>query len=302
MTSVTDVLSAQTRHLMRELARGIELAPLRAAWQAGHFTPVPDPTSQASGQRQYLFDSYAEGIDWTNDEQVTQACVVFEAMLRHCRPAEPDEYWDKRLAGIADEFRRDGFEITPALEIRRKGEHRPQDAKEEEDAYREALRILRGARNAMSRLHRLTAGMGEDRLRDVLLVALNGYFEGRATAESLNGDGKNDILLRIGDRNALIVECKIWDGPAVIAKALDQLFRYVDNGTTRTALIVFLRTNDPGSSIAKAVTEIEAHPNHESTDLRLAETERQWSFIVRGNGNPGTALQAQVAFLPIVVA
>ncbi|NED08343.1 hypothetical protein G3I55_42730, partial [Streptomyces sp. SID6648] len=93
--------------------------------------------------------------------------------------------------------------------------------------------------------------MIEDRLRDVLLVALNGYFEGRATAESINGDGKNDILLRIGDRNVLIVECKIWDGPAAIAPALDQLLRYVDNGTTRTVLISFLRTNNPEPLITK---------------------------------------------------
>ncbi|PGH46902.1 hypothetical protein CRI70_31370, partial [Streptomyces sp. Ru87] len=101
--------------------------------------PPPNPTSQASGQRQYLFDSYAEGIDWSNDEQVQRACVVFEVMLHHCR-AQPDEYRDKRLTDIADEFRRDGFEITPALDIRRQGKHRPEDAKEEERAYREALR------------------------------------------------------------------------------------------------------------------------------------------------------------------
>ncbi|NED06874.1 hypothetical protein G3I55_35100, partial [Streptomyces sp. SID6648] len=88
-------------------------------------------------------------------------------MLRECRPSEPDEWWDKTLVELADELRRDGFEITPDLGIRRLGEHRPQDAREADDAYREALRILRGALKAMSRLHRLTKGMIEDRLRDV---------------------------------------------------------------------------------------------------------------------------------------
>ncbi|MFF8513579.1 hypothetical protein ACF064_36645 [Streptomyces sp. NPDC015492] len=297
MTGAPDIIGPMARNLMRDLASGwIPKQPLQSAWQAGRFAPVPNPTSTATTVRKALFDSYAEGVDWTSEEQVQRVCTVFGALLREGRPD------DQLLAKIAAEFRRDGFEITPALDIRRQGDYRPEDAKEDEAAYREALRILRGARSAMTRSHRLTTGMGEDRLRDVLLVALNGYFEGRATAESQNGDGKTDILLRIADRNALIVECKKWDGPAKVAEALDQLLRYVDNGTTRTALVFFLPTHNPEPLVAKAVAAIEAHPSHEATDRSLAGTEKQWSFTVRGNGNPGTAPRAEVAFLPIVVA
>ncbi|AQT70366.1 hypothetical protein [Streptomyces sp. fd1-xmd] len=303
MTAASDILGPIVRNRMRTLTSTyLTLELIKAAWQAGRFASVPNPTSQASGLRKQLFDSYAEGVDWASDEQVQRACTAFGAMLRYCRPTEPDEGWDRRLAEIAADFRRDGFEITPGLDIRRQGEYRPEDAKAAEDAYREALRILRGARNAMTHAHRLTEGMGEDRLRDVLLVALNGYFEGRATAESLNGDGKTDILLRIADRNALIVECKMWRGSAMVEGALDQLLRYIDNITTRTALIYFMRTDNPGPLIEKAVTAIEAHPHHETTDRSEADTERQWSFTIRGNGSPGTATRAEVTFLPIVVA
>ncbi|SHL82864.1 hypothetical protein [Streptomyces yunnanensis] len=154
----------------------------------------------------------------------------------------------------------------------------------------------------MERLHHLTARMPEERLRDVLLVALNAYFEDRGTGETYNGDGKNDILVRVADRNVLIAECKIWDGAKSISLALDQLLRYVDHGATRTALIVFFRTDDPETLTARAVDAIDAHPNHESTDQSLVEGDRQWSFSIRRNGNPGTATRATVAFLPFVIA
>ncbi|MFJ3877177.1 transposase [Streptomyces sp. NPDC090077] len=215
-------------------------------------------------------------------------------------PTNRTPYWHKKLAGIADAFARDGFTITPKLDIRRQGEHRPEDAREGDAAHREALRILRGARNAMTRQHRLTRGMDEYRLRDVLLVALNGYFEGKATSETLNGDGKNDILLRIGDRNVLIVECNLWRGSAAMEPAMDQLLRYIDNGTRRAALVVFFRSNNTAPLIAGAVTAIKAHPNHDATDL--TDSDGQWSFTIRGNGTPGPAPRAEVTFLPIVVA
>ena len=60
--------------------------------------------------------------------------------------------------------------------------------------------------------------MPEERLRDILLVSLNAFFEGESTGETLNGKGKTDILMRIGDRNVMVGECKIWGGSAVFGK------------------------------------------------------------------------------------
>jgi hypothetical protein len=104
--------------------------------------------------------------------------------------------------------------------------------------------------------------------------------------------------LRVGDRDVLIAECKIWDEAKSISDALGQLFRYMDNSAARTVLITFFRTNDPEPRIARAVDAIKNHPNHESTDRTRAEEHRQWSFRTRGNRNPGTATRATVAFIP----
>ncbi|KUN02057.1 hypothetical protein AQI95_28665 [Streptomyces yokosukanensis] len=302
MDAAGDKVSARTRNRMRELSSAIKLADLDACWAAGGFTRVPVPEGRSGGARKALFDSYADGVSWGDEEEVQRALGVFEAMLRRHRPDEPSPYWEKTLAEIAEEFAHDGYEISPSLKILGIGDWRPEHAREDDLAYKEALRLLRGARNQMERLHRLTKGMVEERLRDILLVALNAYFEGRGTGETYNGDGKNDILVRVGERNILIAECKIWDGAKSISDALDQLFRYVDNGATRTALIVFFRTNDPGPLIARAVDAIENHPNHESTDRTLVEHHQQWSFKNHGNGNPGTATRATVAFIPFVIA
>lgn len=39
--------------------------------------------------------------------------------------------------------------------------------------------------------------MGEEALRDVLLVSLNSIFEGKATGETFSKRGKTDIYLNI---------------------------------------------------------------------------------------------------------
>lgn len=55
--------------------------------------------------------------------------------------------------------------------------------------------------------------MNKEALRQHFLVQLNGQFEGKATGETFNIFGKTDILLREGDRNVLITECKCWKDP-----------------------------------------------------------------------------------------
>lgn len=71
--------------------------------------------------------------------------------------------------------------------------------------------------------------MNEEALRQHFLVQLNAQFEGKATGQTFNMAGKTDILLREGERNVFIAECKFWKGP----KALS-------NGRTRAASAMFL--------------------------------------------------------------
>ena len=54
--------------------------------------------------------------------------------------------------------------------------------------------------------------MGEEDLRTHFLVQLNGQYEGRATEETFNFQGKIDIVIRDEGRNVFIAECKFWGG------------------------------------------------------------------------------------------
>ena len=65
------------------------------------------------------------------------------------------------------------------------------------------------------------------------LVQLNGQYEGQATGETFNFDGKTDILIRVEGKNIFIAECKFWNGPESFNKALDQLLNYASWGGIR---------------------------------------------------------------------
>ncbi|MBC7894618.1 MAG: hypothetical protein H7066_04345, partial [Cytophagaceae bacterium] len=64
-------------------------------------------------------------------------------------------------------------------------------------------------------------------IRDHFLVQLNGQYQGGATGETFNYEGKTDILIRDGDRNVFIAECKIWKGETELLKAVDQILAYL---------------------------------------------------------------------------
>ncbi|WP_434795675.1 hypothetical protein WN979_31010 (plasmid) [Streptomyces albidoflavus] len=299
MDTAVEKVSARTRQLFWELSSDIYKNPLQACWEGEGFSPVEVSHPRSGGDRKQIFSSFVEGVDWTDEGQVQRALRAFEGMLEECTGLHD---WDESLAKITAALARDGYQVSPTLQILPVGEWRPEVARHDAKAYAESLRLLRGARNTMERLSLLTRGMPEERLRDVLLVALNAYFEGQSTGETLNGKGKLDILIRIGDRNVSLSECKFYDGPKSVTDALDQLLGYTDNGGRRTSLLIFYREKDPDARIADTIAAIQAHPQCESFDSSRADEERQWGFVVRGSGDPGRAPRAEVAFIPFVIA
>jgi hypothetical protein len=110
----------------------------------------------------------------------------------------------------------------------------------EMDDYEEILRVISSMVHVMERSPSAFIGMDEESLRTQLLVQLNGQWEGQATGETFNASGKTDILIRAGDRNVFIGECKIWKGPKELLKAIDQLLSYLTWRDTKAALIAEL--------------------------------------------------------------
>jgi hypothetical protein len=125
--------------------------------------------------------------------------------------------------------------------------------------YDYILHIIENITIAIERSPSAFRNMFEEHLRDHILIQLNGHYEGSATGETFNSEGKTDILVRVKNKNIFIGECKFWSGAKVYLKALDQLFGYTCWSDTKAAIIMFNRKGDHTKVIEtlRSVT-----PNH----------------------------------------
>jgi hypothetical protein len=121
--------------------------------------------------------------------------------------------------------------------------------------YEEILSIIENMVAVIERSPHAFASMSEEDLRQHFLVQLNGQYEGQATGETFNYEGKTYILIRHEGRNLFIAECKFWKGPASLTKAIDQLLGYLSWRDTKTAIILFNQTKN-FSSVLKQVPDI----------------------------------------------
>ena len=92
--------------------------------------------------------------------------------------------------------------------------------------YEHILSVISNMVHVMETSPQAFKGMGEEDLRQHFLVQLNGQYEGQATGETFNFEGKTDILIRSEEKNIFIAECKFWKGPESVTRAIDQLLGY----------------------------------------------------------------------------
>lgn len=128
-----------------------------------------------------------------------------------------------------------------------------------ESQYEETVKLIVGFGRQLERSPRTSMRWSEEELRDQYLQQLNGYWEGEAGGEVFNGAGKTDILLRSGDRNVFIAECKFWSGAKEFSEAIDQLLGYLVWRDTKAALVLFIRRRNPTDAIDRADETIRGH-------------------------------------------
>jgi hypothetical protein len=133
--------------------------------------------------------------------------------------------------------------IRPAPSPKGTPPFKPEPALAQEE-YEYILGVLANMAAVMERSPKAFVNMEEEHLRDHFLAQLNGHYEGHATAETFNGEGKTDILIRVDGKNIFIAECKFWGGPVKLTEAMDQLLGYASWRDTKTAIIVFNRNKN----------------------------------------------------------
>jgi hypothetical protein len=131
----------------------------------------------------------------------------------------------------------------------------------EMQAYEDVLAVCAHMAKVMERSPTSFAKLNEEDIRWVLLVALNGVYEGKATGETFNFHGKTDILIREADRNLFIAECKLWTGPKHFKSAIDQLLGYTCWRDTKAAILVFNRRRNLTAVLDAIRDSLRNHPN-----------------------------------------
>ncbi len=114
--------------------------------------------------------------------------------------------------------------------------------------------------------------MDEESLRTHFLVQLNGHYEGQATGETFNYEGKTDILVRVTGKNIFIGECKFWDGPGSLTGAIDQLLGYSSWRDTKVAILLFSRRKSFSDVLAAIPGTVQEHPSVKKDLGALSET------------------------------
>ncbi len=217
--------------------------------------------------------SLAEMARHHNERMRTLAKELIEA--RRARFAAQDSFLEK-LSALVPIKRRDDEVKQVMLPVERK--QMPVIAQKTAgtistepaitfEAYEDILVVITAMVRVFERSPATFKLMDEEDLRTILLVALNGIYQGRATGETFNGGGKNDILIREGDKNVFIAECLIWEGPRYLQEKIDEqlLKLYATWRDSKLAVLIFNRNKNFSSVIAKMKEVCEAHPQRVRT-------------------------------------
>jgi hypothetical protein len=144
--------------------------------------------------------------------------------------------------------------------------------------YDEILGIIRNMVRVMEQSPKAFERMGEEDLRTHFLVQLNGQYEGRATGETFNYQGKTDILIREEGKNIFIAECKFWGGEKQFHETIDQLLSYLSWRDTKTAVLIFNRNQNFGEVLRKLEESAQQHPNFKRFVGKLDESSFRYVF------------------------
>ena len=150
--------------------------------------------------------------------------------------------------------------IAPARPPSIEAPFKPEPALDQAE-YQHILSVMDNMTKVMERSPHTFAKMEEEDIRQHFLVQLNGQYEGQATGETFNAEGKTDILIRSDGRNIFIAECKIWRGEQSFVDAIDQLLGYLTWRDTKTALVIFNKNKNLTGVIAKIREVMDGHAN-----------------------------------------
>lgn len=181
----------------------------------------------------------------------------------------------------APEVRR---KIYPSLPPASTMPYKPEPILENSD-YDHILNILQNMVHVMERSPSAFISMDEESIRSHFLVQLNGHYEGKATGETFNCQGKTDILIRSDGKNIFIGECKFWSGAKKLTETIDQLLGYSSWRDTKVAVMIFNRNKDFSKVLESIQETSKQHSNFKRQIPCQSETMFRYVFAHKDDRN-----------------
>lgn len=191
--------------------------------------------------------------------------------------------------------RRKKIPTTPPRVETGKYEPEPVLAMEE---YKHILDIIRSMALVIERSPHSFATLDEEAIRMHFLIQLNGHYEGDATGETFNAVGKTDILIRSGDRNVFIAECKFWTGPKGFDDAISQLLSYLTWRDSKCALVVFNKTKNSSAVREKMHATMCARSEFRKTVQHTQNSDSQYVFVKADEPGREVTITTQLFDIP----
>lgn len=187
--------------------------------------------------------------------------------------------------------------ISPVMPPASSAPYKPEPTLGEKD-YEHILGVMQGMTQVMELSPSAFHHVDEEALRSHFLVQLNGHYQGQATGETFNYEGKTDILIRSEGRNIFIAECKFWSGPKKLSETIDQLLGYSSWRDTKTAVIVFNRNRDFSKVLAAIPEAVRAHPQYKKDLPGSTESVFRYLFANRDDRNRELSLTVMAFDVP----
>jgi hypothetical protein len=156
------------------------------------------------------------------------------------------------------------------------------------EEYENILSIIRAMALVMEKSPHAYEKIKEEDLRFHFLFHLNGHYEGIATGETFNYQGKTDILIRYEGKNVFIAECKYWKGEKGLSETIDQLLRYTSWRDTKTAILLFNRGKNFSAVLEKIPAVVKSHSCFKREVGRKNETE--FRYVLHQPDDPNREL------------
>jgi hypothetical protein len=177
------------------------------------------------------------------------------------------------------------------------GAYTPEPAIEESE-YQYILGVTRSLSIMVERNPNSFVNLDEESIRDHFLFHLNGHYDGRATGETFNRQGKTDILIRENNRNVFIAECKIWHGAKKFVEAIDQLLSYLTWRDCKCALLVFNRQKDSSNVAQRMHDAMQEHASHRRTVAQSLDGDSRYIFVKESEPGREIVITTQIFDFP----